>query len=443
MTKEILIEPHVDTIVMPDNLKVGLMVSQHRKKCQASACNFDYYGFAFGQSPFHVAPPLVRALADNAEKGHYSAVEGIVELREAIAGFNKRHFGLDVDPSRIFVGPGTKDLIHIIFEIIQGGVVIPSPAWIGYSPQIRLLGKHFHTFHTKPEFDYRIQPDDLDEFLSSMKVKEEQHILVLNNPHNPTGVVYQRAELEQIADVCRKHNTLVLSDEIYALTTYELETFTSMGAIYPEGTFVTNGLSKDRSAGGYRLGSCILPLGCSEKLVDAFKKVAATVYTNVSTPTQYAAVLAYEPNEEIEEYFKITREIHRIMGQFVSAGFNEIDGINATTPHGAFYFFADFNEMSEDLIRNGVTTSNELGHSLLSHPHHIATVTGDACLLDPDDFGARIAFVDYAGKEAFETYRQNPPKTKSEEIEFVKNNAPKMVNGIAALKRYVEYIKSN
>jgi aspartate aminotransferase len=441
MTKEILVEPHVDSIRMPENLKIGLMVSRQRKKCQKIQCTSEYYGFAFGQSPFHVPEPIAKALAKSAHKGHYSDAEGIPELRKAIADFNKRHFKLEVDPGRVVVGPGSKQLIHIIFDVMKGDVIIPSPSWIGYFPQIKLLDKHFHTYRLRPEFDYKIQPNYLDKFLS--EIHKEQHLLVLNNPHNPTGNVYTEGELEEIAEVCRKHNTLVVADEIYALTTYDFSQFTSMGLIYPEGTFVTNGLSKDRSSGGYRLGSCILPDNCPKKLEEDFKKVAATVYTNVSTPTQFAAITAYQPNEEIEEYFRITRKIHRIMGRFMSDGFNRVDGVKATVPTGGFYFFADFNQLSKDLRRNGVSNSNELADSLISHPHHIAVVTGDAVGIEPDDFGARIAFVDYDGKSAYENFKKSPPKTKSDETEFVKQNAPRMVRGIEALKSYVESIKDN
>ncbi len=278
---EIQVEPHIDKIVMPENLKVGLMIAEQRKKCASVGCHEEYYGLGFGQSPFHIPPPLANGLAQSVTQGHYSAAEGILELREAIAGFNKRHFGLDVDPFRIVIGPGTKDLLNMLVNIIKGGVIIPSPSWIGYKPQSILSEKHFHTFHLKPEHNYRIQPEDLDEFVS--KMDGEQHMLILNNPHNPTGIVYSKKELENIAEVCRKHNILVLADEIYALDTYDMNNFTSMGLIYPEGSFITNGLSKDRSAGGYRLGSCILPTKSTEKLQNDFKKVAATVYTNVST----------------------------------------------------------------------------------------------------------------------------------------------------------------
>jgi len=436
---DILVESHVDKIVMPDNLKVGLMIAEQRKKCASVECHEEYYALGFGQSPFHVPPSLVNALAESATQGHYSAAEGIKELREAIAGFNKRYFGLDVGADRIVVGPGTKDLINTLINIIKGGVILPSPSWIGYRPQITLLDKHFHTFHLKPEDNFRMQPDDLDEFAS--KLEGEQHMMILNNPHNPTGIVYSKQELEKITEVCRKHNILVLADEIYALDTYDMNNFTSMGLVYPEGSFITNGLSKDRSAGGYRLGSCILPTISSEKLAKDFKKVAATIYTNVSTPTQYAAVTAYEPNDEIDEYISITRQIHRIMGHYLSDEWNKVDGINATRPDGAFYFFADFNQLEPELKKIDVKTSNQLGESLLSCPHHLGTVTGDACMLEPDDYGARIAFVDYDGKKVFDNYKQNPPKSSSDEQEFVKQNAPMMIKSVDALRGWVDFIK--
>ncbi len=436
---QIQVENQVDKVVMPDNLKVGLMVAEQRKKCASGGCTEEFYGLGFGQSPFHVLPVLSKALAESAEKGHYSAAEGILELRIAISNFNKRHFGLDADPNRIVIGPGTKDIINTLFGIIKGDVIIPSPSWIGYRPQIHLLNKHFHTFFLKPQHDYKIQADEFEEFVS--KLHDEQHILVLNNPHNPTGALYTKQELEDLANICRKHNVLVLADEIYALDTYDFSQFTSMGTIYPEGTFVTNGLSKDRSAGGYRLGSCILPTTSSEKLASDYKKVAATVYTNVSTPTQYAAIKAYEANQEIDQYIAITRDIHRIMGAYLSGQWNKVDGISATKPQGAFYFYADFNQLKPDLKRKNVLTSNQLGESLISCPFHIAVVTGDSCMLEPDDFGARIAFVDYDGKSTYDDYKNNKPKTPSDEIEFVKRNAPLMVKSTDSLRGWIDFIK--
>ncbi len=437
---EIGLEPHVEAIKMPDNLRVGLMLAHEREACARRGCHDDFYALAFGQSPFHVPPSLSRALGNAATHGHYSDAAGIGELREAVADFNTRHFGLEVDPSRIFIGPGTKDLFHILFDVVAGDIVIPSPSWIGYSPQITLLDKRFHVLRLDPKEGYRLQPEALDSFLALLPAG--QYTLVLNNPHNPTGVVYSAQELEAIAEVCRRHHTLVLADEIYALTTYDFESFVSMGRIYPEGTFVTNGISKDRSAGGYRLGSCIMPERCSDELKAAFTKVAATVYTNVSTPTQFAAIEVYEPNPHIEHYFSVCREIHRMMGSFLSREFNSIEGIRTTTPAGAFYFFADFNELADDLIRRGVAASNDLAGALIEHPHHLAVVTGDACLLASEDFGARIAFVDYDGKAAFADYEASKPHGPREEDEFVRRNAPRMVAAVDALQNWVDWVRA-
>ena len=130
------------------------------------------------------------------------------------------------------------------------------------------------------------------------------------------------------------------------------------------------------------------------------------------------------------------------MGRYLSEQWNTVNGIKATRPDGAFYFFANFNELSEDLKKKGVATSNQLADSLISCPHHIGVVTGDACMLDPDDYGARIAFVDYDGKKAFDDYKNNKLKSDSDELEFVKRNSPMMVKSVDSLRKWVEYIKS-
>ena len=185
-----------------------------------------------------------------------------------------------------------------------------------------------------------------------------------------------------------------------------------------------------------------MPTNSSAELYEDFKKIVATVYTNVSTPIQYAAIKAYEKNDEMEDCFNTTRQIHRIMQKYLSDEWNKIDGIRATTPDGAFYFSADFNELSEDLKRKKVSTSNELSNSLISCPYHVAVVTGDACVLEPDDYGACVAFVDYDGKKTFDDYKDSPPKSSSDELEFVKRNASMMVKSVSSLRDWVEYIKS-
>ena len=131
------------------------------------------------------------------------------------------------------------------------------------------------------------------------------------------------------------------------------------------------------------------------------------------------------------------------MGTYLSEQWSKVEGVTATSPQGAFYFFADFNQLKESLRKKGVDTSNKLAESLLSCPFHIAVVTGDACMLEPGNYGARIAFVDYDGKKAFDDFKKNIPLNRSDELEFVKRNAPLMVRSVDSLVEWVKHIKSS
>jgi aspartate aminotransferase len=361
---------------------------------------------------------------------------GIPELRNAISKYNKHYFGMDVSPERIYVGPGTKELIFNLLEILHGTVILPTPAWLGYLPQIRFLKKNFHMLPARA--NKKISPGDLRKL--ALRLQDRQKILILNNPHNPTGLLYDKYELEEIAYVCREQNITVISDEIYAQTTYDFSKFVSMGKIYPEGTFVTNGLSKSHAAGGYRLGYVIFPQYQTD-LKNQFKKILATEYTAVSTPIQHAAVAGFEISKEIDEYFDVTRNIHHLMGEYTYHALSSIEGVKMTKPDATFYLLADFNAFRDDLNRAKITTSQKLSESLIVHPYHTAIVGGDSLVLERTDFSARIAYVDYDGAKVYQNYLENKPKTSSERIEFVKINAPKIVAGIEMIGRFFEDIK--
>ena len=431
-----VVDQQVEDIEMPENLKLNTFLQEFHTPCPHSECSFGYYGFAFGQSPFPV-PPLVQvALIENANKGAYAPVPGIPELRNAISKYNRHYFGMDVAPERIYVGPGTKELIFNLLEILHGTVILPTPAWLGYLPQIRFLKKNFHMLPARA--NKKISPGDLRKL--ALRLQDRQKILILNNPHNPTGLLYDKYELEEIAYVCREQNITIISDEIYAQTTYNFSKFVSMGKIYPEGTFVTNGLSKSHAAGGYRLGYVIFPQYATD-LKNQFKKILATEYTAVSTPIQHAAVAGFEISKEIDEYFDVTRKIHHLMGEYTYHALSAIEGVKMTKPDATFYLLADFNAFRDDLRRAKITTSQKLSESLIVHPYHTAIVGGDSLVLERTDFSARIAYVDYDGAKVYQNYLENKPKTSSERIEFVKINAPKIVAGIEMIGRFFEDIK--
>jgi aspartate aminotransferase len=378
---------------------------------------------------------LEQELRKHTLDSNYASALGIEPLRVAVASFYDRVFQVKRKPEQVVVGLGTKMLVYMLLQILEGDVVIPTPAWIGYAPQAGLLGRAWHPFPLKKEDGYRIEAEALEHYLTSLPPC--QHLLIINNPNNPTGILYTNDELEQIVDVCRRNNTLILADEIYALTSYQYQDFVSLGKLYPEGTFVTGGLSKDRSAGGYRLGVALMPEESDAELVDAFEKLAATIYSSIPTPIQWAAIAAYEDYPSDDLYYDRIRNIHRIMGTTLSEMCNRVDGLNATIPQGGFYYYLDFQELKAKLSSKGIKTSNQLGKALLAHPYHIATVTGDAIMLPPGSFGARIAFVDYGGGAAYEQYERHTPRNKREEIQFVRDMAPKMIEGVEAIKQFV------
>ena len=432
-----IVDQQVEDIEMPENLKLNTFLQEFHSDCHKPECGFGFYGFAFGQSPFAVPKIMQEALIKNSNKGEYAAVPGIPELRNAISKYNKHYFHMDVAPERIYVGPGTKELIFNLLEILHGTVILPTPAWLGYLPQIRFLQKNYHMLSTRA--NKKISPSDLRKL--ALRLQDRQKILILNNPNNPTGLLYDQLELEEIADVCREQNIVVISDEIYAQTTFNFSKFVSMGKIYPEGTFVTNGLSKSHAAGGYRLGYVVFPQHTTE-LKSQFKKILATEYTAVSTPIQHAAVAGFEISKEMDEYFEITRNIHHIMGEYTHDVLLEIDGVKATKPDATFYLLADFNAFATDLQKVKISTSQKLSESLMVHPYHTAIVGGDSLVLERTDYSARIAYVDYDGAEVYENYKNQRPKTHSERTEFVLNNAPKTVGGIKMIARFFEDIKN-
>ena len=433
-----IVDQQVEDIEMPENLKLNTFLQEFHSDCPHSECDFGFYGFAFGQSPFPVPRLIQEALIKNADKGAYAAVPGIPQLRSAISKYNKHYFEMDIDPKRIYVGPGTKELIFNLLEILHGTVILPTPAWLGYLPQIRFLKKNYHMLPTRA--NKKISPIDLRKL--ALRLQDRQKILILNNPNNPTGLLYDRLELEEIADVCREQNITVISDEIYALTTYDFSKFVSMCKIYPEGTFVTNGLSKSHAAGGYRLGYVIFPQHAID-LKMQFKKILATEYTAVSTPIQHAAIAGFEISKEMNEYFDVTRSIHQIMGEYTYQRLTAIDGVKATKPDATFYLLADFNAFTTDLQKSKIVTSQKLSESLIVHPYHTAIVGGDSLVLERTDFSARIAYVDYDGSKVYQKYVKDKPKSTFEKIQFVKNYAPKVVAGLDMLANFFTDIKQN
>ena len=428
----IQLEHHLRGVEIPANLRINDQIKQYRKKCAEMGCHRPYHHFAFGQSPFSPPAKIVEALKTHADKHDYVPTAGIPELREAISKYYNNVFDIDCTSDQVIISPGSKEMISMIIAVLAGPVIIPSPSWVSYLPQAKILKKEVLSISLSPDDDYKLTPKKLSDTIAQTYSK--QRILILNSPNNPTGAEYSKEELEDIARVCRKNNVIVISDEIYARTSFDFENFTSMAKIYPEKTIVTGGLSKDRSAGGYRMGVGIFP--DNRELIEDVLKIAGSTYSCVAAPIQYAAIVAYSQDTEIEKYIADCAQIHATIGRITSARLNKIEGVNATIPKGAFYLLVDFNEYSDKLKNIGFNSCAEFCEHMVA-VEHTALLPGNSLLLPEDDFSVRLSYVDYDGDEVLKAWQQNRPHTDQEKEDFFEVYCPLVAQGIDNIKRYI------
>ena len=325
----------------------------------------------------------------------------------------------------------------MLLAVLQGPVIILTPAWVSYLPQAKILKKEVLSVRLRREDGFKLTPDLLKHALKGFP--SQQKVLILNHPNNPTGVVYSESELKKLAEICRRNGVVVISDEIYALTSFEPGQFTSMGKVYPEGTIVTGGLSKDRSCGGYRLGVGIFPKEPRQLMTDVLKYAGST-YSCVAAPIQFAALSAYSMDDGIEEHISDCRKINSLVGRKTASLLWAIAGVKTTTPHGGFYLYVDFNEQGEKFRRLGLKTCAEFCRDLLS-VDHAALLPSNGLLLPDDDFSVRCSYVDYDGQTALSNWRANPPSNENEEEEFFRTNCPLIVDGVKYIGHYISEIR--
>jgi aspartate aminotransferase len=389
------------------------------------------YKLGLGQSPFPVPEIVQEALRINAHQKDYLPVKGLLPLREAIAGFNLRHQGIKCSPNDIIIGPGSKELIFILQLVYYGELIIPTPSWVSYSPQARIAGRHVNWVPTSEDNDWRLSPEKLD--LICRSDPNRPRVVILNYPSNPTGSTYPKTRLKKLADVARKYNLILISDEIYGLLDHSGE-HVSIAQFYPEGTIISSGLSKWAGAGGWRLGTFTFPENL-RWLQDAMAIVASETFTSTSAPIQYAAISAFQNQPEIDAYLFHARRILKGLGNFMA---NRLKAKNITmpAPKGAFYLFPNFSFYREKLASKGILTSFELCETLLQETG-IAILPGMDFGRQPEELTCRLAYVDFNGelvlKKAMNEYSNNDVN-----IDFLKKYCGKMVEATTKLEEWLD-----
>lgn len=360
--------------------------------------NLPTYAFGFGQSPFPPMQRAIDALQKNAFQKYYAPVQGIAPLRERAAAFHEAAEGAKVPASRILVADGSKNLLFTAMQAFQkADIFIPAPAWVSYAPQAAILGHRAIPVTTSFESRWRVTPEAMERALAQKAAKDVPSMLILNHPGNPEGLGYTAEEMRALAGIFRKHNVIVLSDEIYGLLNHKGE-HRSLALDYPEGAIVTGGLSKWCGAGGWRLGIAMLPESLDGAFKEAMLAIASETYSCASTPIQYAACEAYIWDEVTKDYLAHQRRILSLSGDWIADRLDKA-GIRVHRPEGAFYLFLDFSAHAEALRQAGIASSQQLCDSLLRDTG-VSILYGDVFGMPSNHLSARLAYVDFDGAAA-------------------------------------------
>jgi len=373
------------------NIKPSATLEINRKAKELKAKGIDIINLSVGEPDLDTPEPIkefaIQAIKDGFTK--YTDTAGILELREVIAEKLEKENGLSYSPSQIVVSNGAKHSLYNIFlSILDPGdeVIIPAPYWVSYPEMVRIAGGV--PVFCKWDKNFKIHLEHLKSLIN-----KRTKALILNSPSNPTGIVYEKGEIDSIAELLIKNNILCISDEVYEKIIYDGKQHISIATHSPEMkklTIVVNAVSKTFAMTGWRIGY----IAAEKEIADAVNKIQGQTTSAPSSISQKAALFAIKEGEKL--YSEMVREFQNRRNFLVN---NLPKELFFPVPMGAFYLFFSYNDMD----------SLELGKRLLEEKF-LAVVPGV-------EFGAdRFIRISYA------TDMKNLEKTVERLSEFVKEN---------------------
>ena len=399
------------------NLKPSstLLINEESKKLEKEGKQI--FKFGFGQSPFQIPEDMVDELKKNSHQNKYLPMQGLPELRDAVALYTSNKKGKNYKADNVIIGPGSKELMFLLHILFDGDVILPAPSWVSYAPQAIIGRNKVHWIETKRENNWFPTGEEIEHVIS--KNKNKNYLLFLNSPNNPSGQICEN--LDEIATVANKNNLIILSDEIYSELSFDTG-FKSISNFCPEKTIISTGLSKWCGAGGWRLGYFIIPDSLKE-IKNKLKVLASETFSSVSAPIQYAAISAYQNDHS--SYIRNSSNILKNVGEYVYENLKS-NNVIISKPKGGFYLMPEF-------VNKNFSTSSEMCKTILKD-------TGVA-LLPGSDFGcsekkmlARLSFTDFDGS----SFMNDIKKNKNIDLKSINNFAPKIIEGTKKLREWSE-----
>ncbi len=328
--------------------------------------------FGVGEPDFATPAHIVQAAKDalDAGKTKYVAAAGLPALKKSVCAKLKRDNNLDYEPSQIIISNGAKHpIFNALFATIEEGdeVLIPKPYWLTYPEVVKSCGGVPVYIYATPRHGYKVTAAQVEAMITP-KTK----MLIFNSPCNPTGAVYTESEIRAIAEVCLKHNIIVLADEIYEKLIYGGETHFSIAAVSPEMkemTIVINGMSKSYAMTGWRIGYLAAPKHVA-KAIASFQSHSTS---NVNTMTQYAALAALDGDQQpmydmVAAFGKRREAMLAELEKMKALGFDYVK------PDGAFYvMLLCYNFYGKSYEGKKINGSMDLCDALLTYAKVAAT----------------------------------------------------------------------
>ncbi|MGB6701921.1 pyridoxal phosphate-dependent aminotransferase [Methyloceanibacter sp.] len=351
------------------------------KAREMKAAGFDVIGLGAGEPDFDTPDNVKQAAIAAIERGEtkYTAVDGIPELKRAIASKFERENDLTYKPAEITVGSGGKQVLYnALLATLNPGdeVIVPSPYWVSYPDIVLLAGATPVVVETKLEDGFKLSPKAL---AASITLRTKWFIF--NSPSNPTGAAYTREEIKALTDVLLKHeNVWVLSDDIYEHLVYDGFAFSTPAQVEPKlrgRTLTMNGVSKAYSMTGWRIGYA----GGPEPLIKAIATLQSQSTSNPCSISQWASVEALEGPQDFLKRWVASFQDRR---DLVVSMLNQAKGISCPTPEGAFYVYPSCAGVIGRTSRDGkkIETDEDFATALLQE-EGVAVVHGAAFGLSP------------------------------------------------------------
>ena len=339
---------------------------------QMKADGLDVIGFGAGEpdfpTPDYIKEAGIAAIHNNDTK--YTPSVGTVELRKAICQRLKEDCGVEYEPAQIAVSNGAKTCVYAALRaLVNPGdeVILPAPYWVSYIELIQMVGGVPVVVEATEKEDFKITPEKL-----SAAITPNTKCMILNNPSNPTGMMYSREELEAIAKVCVEQDIYVISDEIYYRLAYDGREFTSLAAISPEikeRTLIVNGVSKSYAMTGWRIGYVAAPAPVA-KVIGNYLGHCTGSPCSIS---QKASAVALSASQESVDQMKAAFEERR---NYMVERMNQIEGVSCIKPEGAFYVMMNISKVfGKELFGHVIQDADDFGNLFLKYGK-VAVVPG-------------------------------------------------------------------